>query len=262
MKRTMTVLAACMLSGAASASLVYNNAVNISAQGFGNAPRDLTIQATGNVTTESGCIAPTIVNNTITPIFGSSACTPDAFVSAATHGLSNGVSDTGGDEPNPHALNQKFDLPTFGSLGITSASDVAILFNATEPGGNSAFVNDLTLTVFSPTGARLFAIDGSYDFANTVPGNGSAGFVFTVDLAQQRLLAPYIVPGNIIGLGAALSGTFAGPESFTVLNLGLPPTRRDVPEPASLALLAIAGCAAAAIRRRSVRKPAQERPVG
>jgi len=163
MKRTMMLAAACMLSGAASASLVYNSAINVSAQGFGNAPRDLTIQGHGNATAESGCIAPT-PNNPSTPMFGSTACTPDSFVS-----LSNGMSNIGGDEPNPHALNQKFDLPTFGSLGITSASDVAILFNATEPGSNSAFVNDLTLTVYSPTGIRLFAIDGSQDFRNTIP---------------------------------------------------------------------------------------------
>jgi len=249
MKRTMMLAAACMLSGAASASLVYNSAINVSAQGFGNAPRDLTIQGRGNATAESGCIAPT-PNNPSTPMFGSAACTPDSFVS-----LSNGMSNIGGDEPNPQALNQKFDLPTFGSLGITSASDVAILFNATEPGSNSAFVNDLTLTVYSPTGLRLFAIDGSQDFRNTISGNGSAGFVFTVDLAQQTLLAPYIVAGNILGLGASLTSTFAGPESFTILNLA---TGADVPEPASLALLALAGAAAAASRRRGTRKGSSE----
>ena len=69
-------------------------------------------------------------------------------------------------------------MTTFASLGLTSASDVVILFNETEPGGNSAFVNDLTPMAFSATGTRLFAIDGSYNFANTVPGNGCAGFVF------------------------------------------------------------------------------------
>ena len=136
---------------------------------FGNAPRDLTIQGHGNTTAESGCNAPT-PNNPSTPMFGSTACTPDSFVS-----LSNGMTNIGGHEPNPQALNQKFDLPTFGSLGITSASDVAILFNATEPVANSAFVNDLTLTVYSPTGVWLFAIDGSQDFRDTIAGFGLQG---------------------------------------------------------------------------------------
>src|SRR4051794_14947196 len=202
-----------MLSSAASASLVYNSVVQVSAQGFGNAPRDLTIQARGNNTTESGCVAPSPTDPS-TPMFGSGACTPESFVT-----MSNGIADAGGDEPNPRDINQKFNLPTFGSLGITSASDVAVLFNATEPGGGSANLTNLTFTVFSSTGTRLFSIDGAFDFPTTVPGNGSAGFVFTVDPQQQALLAPFIAPGNIIGLGATLTDIFGGPESFRVLNI-------------------------------------------
>jgi len=41
----------------ASASLVYDAAIQASAQGFGNAPRDLTLQATGQDTFESGGLA-------------------------------------------------------------------------------------------------------------------------------------------------------------------------------------------------------------
>ena len=41
----------------ASASLIFDSSVLLSAQGFGNAPRALTIQATGQGgSTESGCV--------------------------------------------------------------------------------------------------------------------------------------------------------------------------------------------------------------
>ena len=44
----------------ASASLIFDSSILLSAQGFGNAPRDLTIQRTGGTTSpESGCVSVT-----------------------------------------------------------------------------------------------------------------------------------------------------------------------------------------------------------
>jgi hypothetical protein len=40
----------------ASASLIYDASIHAPAQGFGNAPRDLSLQATGQATFESGAV--------------------------------------------------------------------------------------------------------------------------------------------------------------------------------------------------------------
>jgi len=50
-------LAAVAFSPHASASLVYDASILAPAQGFGNAPRDLTLQATGQTSFESGAVA-------------------------------------------------------------------------------------------------------------------------------------------------------------------------------------------------------------
>src|SRR6476620_7039960 len=155
----------------ASAGLIYDSSVLLSAQGFGSAPRDLTVQRTGNTTSpESGCVSPT-GGFTV----GSSAC---MGVDAAL--LPNGVVNVGGDEPSPTTDNQKYGAPFASDRGITTASDIGILFNATEPGGDEITVSDLTLK-FYRNNTLIGSIDGQQTFTSTNPGNGVAGFVFRVD---------------------------------------------------------------------------------
>src|SRR4051812_6912570 len=114
--------------------------------------------------------------------------------------MGNGVTNQNGAAglPNPHADNQKYGIPTIGSLGITSANQIAILFNATEPGGNSANVLDLTLKFYTSSGTFLGAIDGQQNFnTGTNPGNGVAGFTFVVDQAQQSYVNGLLALGGI-----------------------------------------------------------------
>jgi hypothetical protein len=223
----------------APASLIYDSSILLGAQGFGNAPRDLTVQETGRPTgTESGCVG---VNGTGNITFGS--CISDAQVHDG-----NGVTNTGGDEPNPQADNQKYGIPTLGSLGITSASQIGILFNATEPGGDSVNVTDLTLKFYNSTGTLLGAIDGSQNFASSNPGNGVAGFVFKVSADELGYVNGLIAPGVILALESTMTDIAGGPESFLIVNLEAPPPA--VPEPASLALLGGALAGYGFLRRR------------
>ena len=111
-KKVIAGLVGCILSATASASLVYNSTIHVSGQGFGAVPRHLTIQATGNQNTESGCVG---VNSSGAIVVGPAGCTGDALIAP------NGVIPTGGDEPNPLSDNQKYGIPTLGSLGITNA---------------------------------------------------------------------------------------------------------------------------------------------
>ena len=243
-KKVIAGLVGCILSATASASLVFQSNIVATGQGFGAAPRNLTIQQTGNSTgpagTESGCVA---VSSGGTIDVGPFGCAADAVIAP------NGVIPTGGDEPSPQNDNQKYGIPTLGSLGITNAGQIGILFNATEPSGDSINVTDITLNFFSGTGSHLLltSIDGQQSFASSFPGNGAAGFVFVVDAAQQAILNTTIF--NQVGFGStilSLNSTLTdvgpgGPESFVIYNRGGGGgTIVEIPEPGTLALLGIA----------------------
>jgi len=244
-----TLAVVVLLGGAApaSAGLIYDSSVLLSAQGFGAAPRDLTVQRTGGTTSpESGCVSPA-GGFTV----GSSAC---MGVDAAF--MPNGVINVGGDEPSPTTDNQKYGAPFASDRGITTASDIGILFNATEPGGDEITVSDLTLK-FYQNNALVGSIDGQQTFASTNPGNGVAGFVFRVDQAQTAYVNGLLALGNIqFALESTLINSSGGPESFRIVNLSGGGSSGGggitIPEPVSLALFGIASLMVARRTRRAV----------
>jgi hypothetical protein len=134
---------------------------------------------------------------------------------------------------------------TIDSLGITSASDLRVVFNAVEPGNGdqSITLTDLRLSIFSPTGQELFnsgSLVNALDFADTFTGAGNSGFVFALDAAQAAAAQALGFSGdfgdNRIGLYASLSGATGGPETFFVTSAGgavTPP----IPEPETYALM-------------------------
>lgn len=223
----------------ANAALIFDSSILVSAQGFGNNPRLLTVQGNG---TESGCIG---VGAGGTLLGGSGTCIADALVHDG-----NGLSNTGGSEVNPLSDNQKFGIPTIAQLGWKKASDIGLVFNATEPGGNSINVQDVTLKFYNGT-TLLGAIDGSQSFANSNPGNGVAGFAFKVDAAEQTFLNNLVFAqqgyGNYrIALESTLSDAAGGPESWLAVNLG-----NAVPEPSTWGMMILGvGMVGGVMRRR------------
>lgn len=227
-------LAACAVAAAvgllaphtAVAGLVYDSTIFVTGQGFGNVPRDLTLSSPRNDSFESGAIGVTNTGSGNQIAFGT------AIADGSVHDK-NGVTNASGTAslPSPRMDDQKYGIPTIGSLGITTASQIGILFNATEPGGNSANVLDLTLKFYNAKGDFLGAIDGEHNFLSTDTGNGSAGFVFRVDSAEQSFVNGLLAlggPGTTLALEASIGDATGGPESFTVISLG---PVNPVPEP-------------------------------
>jgi hypothetical protein len=202
------LLALATLSNA-SASLVYDSAVIVTGAGFGNIPRDLTVHGMGNDTTTSGCVG--ISGGSLT--FGT--CITDSSVFD-----SNGVTNVGGDEPNPLADNQKYGAPTLSSLGITDASQIQIIFDATQGGGSGVTITDLTLKFYGLNDQLIGAIDGQHTFASTIPGNGGAGFAFVVSGDERAQVNAFLASTSRLALEASFTGTGGGPESFFIRNGG------------------------------------------
>ena len=146
--------------------------------------------------------------------------------------------------PNPLADDQKYGIPTTGSLGITSANQIGVLFNATEPSGNSVNVTDVTLKFYTSGGTFLGAIDGSQNFADSNPGNGVAGFTFVVSADEQAYVNGLLATGGsgtTLALESTITDFAGGPESFLVYNLGT--AVAPIPEPGTYALM-VAGLGA------------------
>jgi hypothetical protein len=214
------------MSTGANADLFLNGELAIGAQGFGTAPRLLTIESQNNNTFESGAIG----------ISGGSLVALTPGVANTLVFMGNGVTNVGGDTVSPLSDNQKFGIPTLGSLNWTSGANVNLLFNATEPGGDGLNVTDVTLKFYNGN-TLLTAIDGSFALASSVVGNGSAGFLVSVTPTQQAHLNTTVFnlagsPNFRIALESTITGVAGGAESFSAVSAVSP-----IPEPETYALM-------------------------
>jgi hypothetical protein len=251
-----TVAAAALAAPqVASASIIFESRIDQTGTGFGNEPRLLTTQerGPGQDSVESSCVGVSGGQTTV----GSGSCISDGQVFKG-----NGVTNQGGDEVNPMREGNKFDTPTIGELGFDGAEDIGLIFNATEPGGNSVTIDDVTLKFFLDD-QLIAAIDGNMSFANTEAGNGVAGFLLVVDEEQQAFLNSTVFGLNNfrdvrIALETTISGADGGPESFWAVNLNRTGSTGStgstggtpVPAPAGLSLFALGAIGLLARRRR------------
>jgi hypothetical protein len=199
----------------AHAMLVLQGPQDFPGSGLGSVNTLLTIQSPGSSSFEEGSVGRTVDG------------TSDVLTGDAMSGASQSLTRT------------------IDEVGITSASDLRIVFNAQEPGNaadNSITLSDLQLTIFSPTGTVLFN-SGSIspiDFADTFTGTGNAGWVFALDETQAAAAQAAGFSGsfgdNRIGLFASVNNATGGPETFFVASAGgavTPP----IPEPETYALM-------------------------
>jgi hypothetical protein len=240
MKAMRIVLVACAVLAATSsvawADIVLTGAtpqasfVDIGAQGFGNAPRLLTLQTTPF---ESGGVTPTNVVN--------------------------GDAISGADKSN---------TPTLSALGWNSGANVGIGFNSNQTGGSGITLQSMTLTIYATNGTTVlgtFSLAAPVQFSGTdlalQQGNGNSVFNFHLTLAQQTQFNTILAmsgSGNFFaGLSASLgcAGTASptcqpsndGADSF----LGF--SQASVPEPPSLVLLGFGVLALGFVYNRKVR---------
>ena len=143
---------------------------------------------------------------------------------------------------------------SLGELGVNSAEDLRIVFNAAEPGpegsvNNGITLDNLVLSIFDPAGAVLFTSDAftPITFNSTFPGTGNAGFVFA--LSGSEITAAQSAFGgdfglNLVGLSASASSAAGGNETF--FAVAAPP----VPEPSTYAMMGAGLLGLAWLRRR------------
>ena len=213
MKATTALAIAALgmsLTGTAQAALILAGPENFGGSGLGAVNTILTINSPNNTTTESGAVS---FNGTADVITG------DAM--------------TGGSQTQTR---------TISSLGVTSASNLRVVFNAVEPGNASSItLTNLVLSIFSPTGTTLFS-SGAFApiaFANTFAGTGNSGFVFRLDAADTiaAQATGFGNGANRIGLLGSASNATGGFETFFA---AASVTTVPVPEPGTMAIFGAA----------------------
>ncbi len=146
---------------------------------------------------------------------------------------------------------------TLGDLGIMSAADLRVVFNASEPAGGSISLDNLVLNIYSASGSVLFtsAAFSPVSFASSNTGTGNSGFVFALTgadaMSAQSLAFGAGFEGNYVGLSAAASDATGGLETFYVANSA---TVTPVPEPGTYAMLLAGLGVMGFVARRSARK--------
>lgn len=193
-------------SAVTHAQLLLDQPVDFQGTGLGAVSTVLTIQSPGNSTTEVGSV------------------------------WWNGLMDvSSGDAKNGGSQTQ---TRTFADLGIASAADLRIVFNALEPGNleNSIDLVGLTLGVYNAAGTQVFSasIPQSYAFADTFTGAGNSGFVFSLSAPSAAELQSVFSSDLHLGLTASAANATGGFETFFVASA---PAVSPVPEPPSLVLM-------------------------
>jgi hypothetical protein len=215
---------------AAKADLVLETTSQLTGQGVGAINTLLFLQGHGSATTESGGV------------------------------LFNG--SVFGDAGNGASQSSTF---TFPSLGITNASQLALLVNLAEPGSenppsvttaasplaaNANLANAITLNVFSSSGTLLeqHVASSGLTLNQVAAGLGGSGLVFGLTPTEQNQLNATIAanPGAVFTIGATFANAQGGPETISAVRLGA------VPEPSTWAMMVLgfAGLGFMAYRRR------------
>jgi hypothetical protein len=209
------VLFLCLFPHSAFSSLILDGTVSMSGMGKGAAPALLTIKGPAGSSAESGCVA----WNGLIDVIGTAAC--------AGTGAAGGNEQAGASRTLTRSLAE---------TGITSASDLRIVLNAREPGGESV-LTELFVTIFDDGGDPLFT-SGPLGEPVILPKlHGQTSFVFRLDNGDlvEVPIDAFSNPSNRIGITATVNSAMGGREKFfAVSGDALDPPPPETPEPCTL----------------------------
>ena len=244
----------------AYASLVFDGVATGQGAGIGSSNTILTIQ---NTPFETGCVG----WNGSADVIGAAAC---------QGGLSPSI--PGGNEKTGSSQTQ---TQTVASTGLLNGQGLVVILNVGEPAGNLFTIENLSLSLYSPTGAVLFNTGnlfgagvppgGGITLDSSLQGQGNLGFAFVLNSVQAAAISPFIctnaaVSGcsgianilnatNRIGLSALLINVAGGNETFSVADRSS--VAATIPEPVTSLTVCAGLIILGMIRRvRSSGKPA------
>lgn len=233
-----------VVSESTRASLIFDDAIDRTGQGFGAIENVITFESTGGQ--------------------GDSNFVTGGIEWDGSTSLAFGESPTGIVDTNVI----KSWTFSFSDLGVTDAGEIVVIWDPDEQGGAElTSVEMAVLTIYDPLGGVFWTsgdgntsttLDSAFiveDFADTInPGTGGNGFGFRLDEAQSALLQTAL--GGVGDFGAYRIGLYAehdfldsGPDTWII---GSQPGAPRVAEPGTLSLLGVGllGLGFAATRRR------------
>jgi hypothetical protein len=144
---------------------------------------------------------------------------------------------------------------TVTQAGVLSGSSLVVILFVNEPAGTLFTVENLSLTIYGPTGTILFNSGnltgagippgGGVTINSSLQGQGNLGFGFLLDATQAATISPFVctnaaIPGcagianasngnNRIGLSAVIANSSGSNEIFSVAdtaNVSLAPIKK------------------------------------